>query len=64
MKPEASWLFHRPVTLILISRQRSWVTGTVDLLVTTPLLTVLGMTAAVLLVVARKKSLVPLLCHR
>lgn len=40
------------MTLILTSRQRSWVTGTVDLLVTTPLLTVFGMTAPVLLVVA------------
>ena len=39
-----------PVTLILTSKQRSWVTGTVDLLVTTPLLTVFGITAPVVLV--------------
>lgn len=36
--------FFSPVTLILTSKQWSWVTGTVDLLVTTPLFTVFGMT--------------------
>lgn len=36
-----------PVTLTLTSRQWSWVTATVDLLVTTPLFTVLGMTVSV-----------------
>ncbi len=36
-----------PVTLILTSMCLSWVTGTVDRLVTTPRLTVLGMTAPV-----------------
>lgn len=40
------------MTLILTSRQRSWVTGTVDLLVITPLLTVFGITAVVVLFVA------------
>lgn len=34
-----------PVTLSLTSRYLSWVTGTVERFVTTPLLTVLGMTA-------------------
>lgn len=49
------------MTLILTSRQRSWVTGTVDLLVTTPLLTVFGITVAVPPDVAAYKSLLPLL---
>ncbi len=46
-----SIILPRPVTLILTSRQRSCVTGTVDLLVTTPLLTVFGLTVAEVLVV-------------
>lgn len=53
-----------PVTLILTSRQRSWVTGTVDLLVTTPLLTVFGMTAPVVLGVAVPESVLVLLGQR
>lgn len=48
---------HRPVTLTLTSRQRSWVTATVDLLVTTPLFTVLGMRAVVLEAAAAWPSL-------
>lgn len=45
------------MTLILTSKQRSWVTGTVDLLVTTPLLTVFGITAPVVLVVVPESVL-------
>lgn len=39
---------HLPVALSLTSRYLSWVTGTVDRFVTTPLLTVLGMTVPVM----------------
>ena len=52
------------MTLILTSRQRSWVTGTVDLLVTTPLFTVFGMTAPVVLLAPVPESVLVLLGQR